>query len=275
MLIKTGPDRRETARLRTSYLVRELANLNEEVKQEQRDRVADFFTSTLNKMSGTPRCFCLPGVRWAFEHTLSSKFSNSIEFIGAERVYEIIERGRYHMPGRNQLLLEHHTKVRSFKFWETNKARIVWADVSDLMGITYKHFSGKNQYNKFAHNWRFWSCAWLDFTSPIGTEVMSCIKRLETYIDMQQKEVPVAVTFFIGRESEKITQLMDLITPRGDVLNKRVRFIGALCESNRFANLDVVDAWKYKSAGGASMGMMLAILRKKQHEHAQVEVPAV
>lgn len=254
-IIKVGPGYAEKRQLQNSFIERELSGLNEDVKHPQRVRVAKFFRE--HKV-GKTRCFCLPGVRWAFENTLQDYTGYDTEFIGVERNYSIMEQGVIHMPGYGRVIRHDiETKTSKFHNISTSNATSLWCDASDFMRVSKKDFKCVRQNNWWTKNFRKWTCAWLDFSGPIGCEIIHSCKNLEFFLDGQVPSVPVAITFMMGREDAEVSKWIRYFSPGAGKLEDRATFLQVLFESNRFWKAAPMDYWSYTSAGGAPIGVAM------------------
>lgn len=263
MIIRVGPRFGERLQLQNPYIVRELAGANDEVKQPHRESVAQFFAAH-QATRRHPRCFCLPGARWAFENELERHLRRPVEFVGVERNYTIVECGLRYMPGRHQLYDRFETRDRTFIGYSTDRAKIVWSDASAFMGVARKTHVTRRQRVRWASLYKGWTCAWLDFCGPIGDELITCCKRLENYLDVPTPTVPIAVTFLIGREAPEVTRWLRFFSAEDDsTITARATFLRVLWESNRYRTATIADSWTYKSAGGVTMGVVTALLTRK------------
>lgn len=261
MEIKSGPKYAERKELENTFIEREFSGQNEDLKQPIRERIAKFFAS--HKTIPT-RCFCLPGVRWAFENELEKHTGFDSKFIGVERNYSIIEKGIVSMPGYGRILHDvFDTKKRRFRGCANRRSSILWCKASSFMGQTITEDMTKRDRHTWWRTYRMWTCAWLDFSGPIGNEILTCCKRLETHISREQESAPIAITFMLGREDVEMTDLMDQFCPNGSALDRRHTLIRLFFESNRYRNAVPVDCWQYESVGGAPMGVATFLMRQK------------
>lgn len=256
---KIGPKSKELNQLKTSFLVRELEGRNEEVKQPQREKVARFFAD--HRYLGKTRCFCLPGVRWGFENTLA-RYIREIEFVGVERNWTIIEHGIKRMPGYHLLLDEFQTRKNRFHGFSTDCAKIIWSEASRFLNTRNGDMSGSKQ-KKWMNLYRRWTCAWLDFSSPINAEVIACCKRLEHFLNPNAKAVPVAVTYMIGREEIGETNILRQLSEDDDKCRLRALFFQAMWMGNANWNSELIESWQYASAGGCPMGVATFLMTPK------------
>lgn len=253
LMIRMGARYHERKQLENSFIEREISGLNEEVKHPQRVKVAKFFKE---KQVGKTRCFCLPGVRWAFENTLQDYTGFDTEFIGVERNYTILEKAVIHMPGYGRIVRDEiFTKDNRFQGVKTSHATSLWCDASDFMKIGADDLTGNKQRKWWNENFKRWTCAWLDFSSPICSEIIHCCKRLELYLAGNVPSAPVAITFMMGREDAELSKWIKYFSPGQDKLEDRATFLRVLFESNRYWTADPIDYWSYKSAGGAPIGV--------------------
>lgn len=256
-----GPRATEKKQLANSYIARELLGTNEESKKPQRERVADFFASFTLPQQKTPKVFCLPGARWAFENTLDARLKRNASYVGVERNFTIIETGLREMPGKWQMYEQVDTYWRRFRGFSTDRANVVWCNASDLMGVVNRDLRrnrGDNRNNcerAWSKRYRRWTHGWLDFSSPLGDEIWTCCKRLEHHLDKDVKHVPIAVTFMIGREDLQTFDWMNAIDPDGTPLSKRVTLLRAIWEANQWRTAHLIDSWQYLSVGGVGMGV--------------------
>jgi len=242
------------------FLKREVLAENEPVKQPIRKRIAEFFAS-YQSPNRRPRCFSLPGIRWAFERELADHLDRPAEYIAVEQRLSFLEAGLGYMPGRYHIEHEEITRAHHFKGYRTDQSTIFHCDASTLIDLGRTWKMDNRQAKTWSRLYKGWTCAWLDFQSPINTEIIRCCKSLENNLDRHHPVVPVAVTFMLGREDPETFALMNLLDKDGSALSKRVTFLLALWESHRFRKAELVDAWQYKSVNGGHMAVMTALLR--------------
>lgn len=263
MIIKVGRRCLETRQLRSPFIQRELAGQNEEVKQPHRDRVAEFFAryqSPLHK----PRCFCLPGIRWSFERTLDRELKGKCSFIGVERNYTVLETGLREIPGRHQIYIEEPTNFdQPLRGYATNRSTVFWCDASHFLDCGRPWKRTKKQARAWARRYKDWTCAWLDFSGPLGPEITVAAKRIENHLRPEMPTAPVAVTFMLGRELPETTEVIQMFSRGGGALDDRVRYLQVCWESSRWRTVEIRDSWSYQSAGGCPMGMVTALFHLK------------
>lgn len=253
MIIKIGPKRHERFQLKNPFVVRELAGANEDVKRPHRQKVAEFFASY--QKHRRPVCFCLPGVRWSFEHELQDRLDQPARFVGVERNYTILEKGLPHTPGDHVLYEEEPGETEPYRMFTTTRSRVVWCDCSRLLDPRWSRRRSTSKTNRWRHLFKGWTCAWLDFSAPISIETVRCCKRLENHLELNIRTVPVAVTFMVGREDAETHKLIRLISPDADHVAARARFLLACFQGNNYRTAEPVESWGYKSAGGVTMGV--------------------
>lgn len=258
-----GPLNVENRQLANTFIRRELDGENELVKMPQREKVLEFILRYQDR-SHLVRCFGLPGIRWGFENMLFSCLGSRCRFVGVERNYTVLRKSLVEMPGRGRCYEQMENKrgavLRGFC---SGLASVFWCSCSHFMRFGGKCCLSKKEYPVFASRFRQFTCAWLDFSSSIDEEIVNCCKMLEFHVHEKQDWFPFAVTFQIGRERAWVSEAKDVVAPGEDTLESRVTLIRAAFESNRFRCVKVVDAWKYLSTGGCSMGVMQGLLVRK------------
>jgi hypothetical protein len=265
-IIKMGPRYGELKQLRSTYIERELADLNEEFKRPQRERVTDFFVEHLNhNRDHRPynRCFTLPGAHWRFEQLLERRFGQEIGFLAVERNYTILERGLPWMPGKSRLYDEEETYWRKFRSYSSTRSRVFWCKASEFMNVPREYKKDKKQLQRWWNQYKRWTAAWLDFSAPINDEMITCCKRLEAHLDPQTKHIPVAVTFMIGREDAETFRIVKALSRERGGADDRGQFILAMWEGNKHWKAELQDVWSYQSAGGCPMGVLTALFSPK------------
>ncbi len=260
--MRLGPTQAETDYLEESFIQREFSGENEAVKAPQRDRVAAHILKFHPKCSSKRlRLFCLPGLRWGFEHLISGSREN-VDFIGVERNFTLLEESRLHMPGLESGRVLHESLKTGYVFGRANsRARVLWSTCSAFMSLGDEDFESKQRRKAWWAEWGNWSAAWLDFSGPISREMVACLGRLEAHCDIFANRVPVAVTFLAAREALDITQA---INSSGTGPDRRTSFLVNFLNGALHRRFELTDAWTYASAAGVPMGMLLGefVLKK-------------
>lgn len=268
-MIKDRLGHEERSQLANSFIERELAAENETVKQPQRERVADFLlahhTRTRLVFGG------LPGVRWAFERMLDDRRNpDENRFVAVERVYTLLEDSRPFMPGGR--VRKHVETLRSGNLlgWRSDRSVILWSTLGTFMNIgrqekpqPYK--SRQTGIRSWVNRYKKWTAAWLDFSSPLSPEVLTCLHRLEQHLDADAEVVPIAVTLLLARETPTITRDMNLAaSSEATTLEKRVALVRLILSNRTYRYFELGPCWDYQSAGGVPMGVVTGRLIRRE-----------
>lgn len=230
---------------------------NETIKQPLREMVIKHFLSIHER--GRLRCGSLPGRRWSFENQLKLAWSGESDFIGFEKDPKVLQSSIPWMP-RNTLYRDAARWRRRglmngyIDCWTTSQAKFLNCDINDFFRIGRSTLGANDQQRNWNQKFRRWSCAWLDFTSCLCTDVEKSLLRLASCLDRFRPEVPVAITLSIGRETRMISNKLSAFV--GD----RSEFVSKTISASRFRNFKLDKEVPYKSVEGANMILIMGRL---------------
>lgn len=235
---------------------------NHELKQRQRDRVADFLCSYRDKTDHV-KLLSLPGEQWIFEHQLEKRLEEtgqSLSVIGLEWSWRVMQRGHSWMiRGKSHDVSPEHfdwtaktvTYLQGFIIPE--HSCWVFAEASSFLGISLRNMNSETHRRRLRKLKRS-TAAWLDFTSPLCEETIRSLNCLGSRLEKNKEIAPVAITLMAGRETG---------IQVGGGLSDRAKAVGLLLSVSQFRSAEVVDAWAHQRKGGAPMYTVLAELRLK------------
>lgn len=265
--IKNTLHHHEKEQLDNTFIARELGAENEEVKQPQREKVADFLLA--NHADDLPMvCFSLPGVRWRFEHMLDARRRPELNrFVGVERNYTILEKGALWLPGNTDAKpFDESLRAGSLSGWHNDRSSVFWMRCVDFMSLGRALKGSRSRRRRWADDYSRWTAAWLDFSAPLNKEVITCLQRLESHCDYVTDEVPFALTIMLGREDRATSEAMDIAAAgrANNTLERRVALVEAILSARDCRTFYRGPCWDYTSAGGAPMGVITGRLILKE-----------
>lgn len=259
MQVPIGPKHRELFQLNSEYFQREFKLENEDVKQPQRDRVQDLIVSH-HRHAEYLKLASLPGAWWTFERQLweSRDCSEHTRFIAFETNYSVLMHGMPFLPGSNGSRRRFGIRGRWHDGAHSTLAKILWINAGDF--INKRCFTTKQ--------WANWTAIWWDFTSPLNEVTFQVFLKSGKFLKRGKPDVPVAITLQIGRDScPALTTAMKHCVPSyvKCPVKRRAAFLKAAYSANGTGDRKfmIVDSHQYLSAGGASMGLILGVLRKR------------
>ena len=254
MLLTMGARTLERKRYSSKYIQEQIALASQEVKQDQRDRVLNHFGGFISESSHS-RVFTFPSASWAFEDQMLRRHPN-ISFVAVERLYDVIRHSVPMMPGDKKINTDWSSSIGTIYGYHSTKAIIAWCECSTWLGMSHKEGVGLNEYR------RNYSAAWLDFTSPLTSDSIRCMKYLPLSFS-RKKPVPFAVTFLVGRERTVDYRPIKAIKNHFDSpLESRVEIVRLALNKWGHRESTITEAWKYQSRG-VVMGMVTGVSSPK------------
>lgn len=271
----------EREQLANGFIRREVERANDSVKQPQRERLLVYFLA--HHAADQPMTFFgLPGVRWEFEHLLDAQRDPMLtRYLAVERNYTLLQAGLAWIPGASTARpMEEELRIGNLQGWSTDRATILWTHAATFMGVRRAEKQRRNEAlrhrarKRWSLRYKYWTAAWLDFSAPLGGEIITCLRHLPSHLDRTREEVPIALTFMIGRESQEVTAAMNAVVPEGEEpVRRRARFVEVLLNRRAVRRFVLDDAWSYTSAAGAPMGVVAG--RLVLGDHVRRSVPRV
>jgi hypothetical protein len=237
------------------------------VKQEQRQKVADFI---LAHLSPSPEqyvyCLSMPGEGWAFENILMAAHPRC-QFVGIERSATVFANSRRAIPrgrldrandftgledreityGRARISYSRVTASRRTKITKGGKVkhegrllsrsnRLLLCDMSAYLTMLVTDYGAtmdeKKQFHaKFCKR----NAAWLDFCGPLCASTEEAISSMHFALSTSQRVIPVAITLMNCRDAYRSAE-------------QRVARITKIQPGFR-----PVEHWTYVGGGGVSM----------------------
>lgn len=188
------------------------------------------------------RFFGLPSSRWIFENDLASSWKGASTFIGVERDASVYKNCLAWMPGRGVSQL--NIPLRNdgvIDFSESSCARIARISCSTFVGMGRSDFLSSCDRLQFIHDFKKWTCVWLDFTSQLCGDVEFILPRVGAYCTIEDVSVPIAVTLMKGREQPGISAK---ILSFGD----RAAYVAALLNLSFFRRFEFSHLYEHTSS---------------------------
>lgn len=235
MQIKLLPE--SSGCVRSPYLVRELNGSTSDLKQAHRELVRDFIVENHvqvgfeRDMLYQAKLCSFPSVSWKFERMMLDAFPSKITFLGIERSQVVAYQSYKEMLGTNAKMSMFLTKIGRIDTYCSEIAELAVVGCRDLMTMgmvgAIPHQKGRAWEVRFKR----WTCAWLDFFAPLGSEVLTCAFMIPKHLSQLANKVPVAISFLLGREDEE-TMLRVGAAPGETAVEKRVAVLVETMASN-------------------------------------------
>jgi hypothetical protein len=229
-----------------------------EEKRKIRLQIAKFFAEN---HPGKGLCLCFPGTDWRFEHMLAD-LKSDMHFLGIEKDVGIFEKGKLFMPGDTPMHSEVEMNFGKIQYYMTAVAKYVNLDIQALLGLEFADSRGspqpnrpagvlggqKKRWNHFRRKLGLWTCAWLDFYGSVQT-ITPLIKRLDRFTQKNRKRVPLAISFFVGRETNEMMNYIRAFEYAGGPAEQRGMLIAATLNASKHRTFKPVEVLKYSHMG--------------------------
>lgn len=228
------------------------------VKQAQREKVLEFFSSNLLHREKHVKVLSLPGATWSFERQLKLNIPDKIWwFIGLERDFSVMARNKCNVPGA---LYSISTKTKeigraSFDMMRSRYARWVNMSFDDFLNFPDLFLDDLKDVSYWKARYFSSDGAWLDFTGPITGTFIENMPKIANIFNIQNKSSPLAMTFMYGRDSGVYGGI-----------DGRV----ALFES-KIPGFTVKDAWTYNGMNDCKMFTVMGIVKRKKADELKLE----
>lgn len=248
-------------------------------KHEQREKVLGFILGK-HPADTALRLLSLPGADWTFERMAQLAHGAHCQFVGLERSFTVFHQSRRAIPGpvgEDSAQVEERMMAfgsgniyyarrsalgpRVGKFYtdasgrvheskgrrQDRSHRLLLMDVATFTSVlSTRYGESPIQRREFSERFCRRSAAWLDFTAPICSSVLTAVANLQNVVSAAS--APVVVT----------------------VMNCRDRFSGTEARVRALADAQpafkVATHWTYIGAGGVSMLTACGVLLNKAQE---------
>jgi hypothetical protein len=229
-----------------------------EEKMQIRLKVAKFFAEN---HPGPGLCLCFPGMQWRFEKMLLD-LRTDIKFLGVEKDLGVFERGKLFMPGSPPIHNQEEMRFGKIQYYTTNQAKYVNLDIQALLNVEFSDARGakqlerplgvlnrqKKKWKQFRRKMGLWTCGWLDFYGSVQT-IVPLIQRLDRFTHMRMARVPIAISFFVGRESAEIMRCIRVFGHLDSVAEQRAMLLAATLDKSKHRSFEPVETLQYSHMG--------------------------
>jgi hypothetical protein len=190
--------------LSKNYLPQASRYTSSKEKQREREKVLAYILASIpeeHKVS----LLSLPGEHWIFENMLRNSRPGKVWCLGLEQHNQIIIKnaGRMTLVNDRKRVRLRELSYGSCKLAYARALASRWLNLKTSDFLTMFHDDlGQSRTQMRTFNNKFYknNAVWLDFTSPICSEVVKCLENIGAALDPREQAHPFVVTIMYGRD---------------------------------------------------------------------------